>query len=390
MVYDIARARGLSKAEVRERIDDAPYGPQQAIDAGLADEIVFRDELSDRMSAVLGADVQFAKFSDPDRERTTWSKAPYVAVVLIEGTIVDGESTHIPFLNIHNTGGDTIVETLRELRNDRACKGIVLRVNSPGGSALASDVIWREVQRTHDAHREDDRSPPIVVSMGDVAASGGYYVAMGAGHVFASPNTITGSIGVVSLHFDLSGLLRWLGINRDTITRGRNADIDLLWKPWTDDQRERLRRSMERTYDLFRKRVSEARGMDMERVHELARGHVYSGVDALELGLIDELGGLRQAIDRIEAQAGVPRYQRPLDVRVLPRRPGLLDIILDNVGPELTAGAQQKLESRRERGPLGRDLPRVLDAALARIPLSVLFLHDGRPATLMERQITLD
>jgi len=389
IVYDVARGRGLNLAQVRDLIDDAPYGAERAVELGLADEVVYRDELPDRMSAVLGADVTFAKFSDPSRERTTWSAAPYVAVVLVEGTIIDGESINIPFLNIHNTGGDTIVETLRELRSDRACQGIVLRVNSPGGSALASDVIWREVQRTHDAHAEDPRSPPIAVSMGDVAASGGYYVAMGTRQVFASPSTITGSIGVVSLHFDLSGLLDWLGINHDTLKRGRNADIDSLWKPWSDDQRGRLQLSMERTYDLFRKRVSDARDLSMDEVHELARGHVYSGTEAKNLKLVDELGGLARAIDWVEAEAGVRRFERPLEVRVLPKRPGLLDIIFDTVGPELTAGIKDNAKGRL-RGRNAKQLPRVLDAALARIPLSVLFLHDGRPATLMERQVTID
>lgn len=390
IVRDIAQARGLTLAEVRARIDDAPYGPQQAVDAGLADEIVYRDELTKRMSAELGADVEFASFSDPSRARTTWSDAPYVAVVLIEGTIIDGESIDIPFLNIHNTGGDTIVETLRRLRNDRACEGIVLRVNSPGGSALASDVIWREVQRTYDAHREDARSPAIVVSMGDVAASGGYYVAMGARHIFASPNTITGSIGVVALHFDVSGLMKMLGINRDTISRGRNADINLFWKAWTPDQRERLRSSMERTYDLFRERVAAGRSMDVDEVHALARGHVYSGRDAQAIDLVDEMGGLREAIDWIEAEMKIRKFQRPLEIRVLPKRPGLLDLIFDKVGPEITAGVRARTEARRNASRTKKKLPAVLDATLAKLPLSVLFLSDGRNALLMDHQISMD
>ena len=131
------------------------------------------------IAEAVGMNVEFMPPPRTDRARTTWSTAPYVATVLIEGTITDGESISSPLLGIHNTGAETITRTLRALREDKACRGIILRVNSPGGSALASDLIWREVDLTRQAHERDQRKPPIVVSMGDVAASGGYYVAAG-------------------------------------------------------------------------------------------------------------------------------------------------------------------------------------------------------------------
>jgi protease-4 len=228
--------------------------------------------------------------------------------VLIEGTIIDGDSRTIPFLGIQFTGGDTIVKQLRALRADPMCKGIILRVNSPGGSALASDVIWREVARTHEAFaRNPKKSPPIVVSMGDVAASGGYYVAMGARTIFASSMTLTGSIGVVSLHFDLSGLLAKLGISTTTFQRGKNADIASVYKPYTDDQRARMDASMRRVYDLFRGRVAEGRDMTIDEVDKLGRGHVYSGTDAHALKLVDQLGGCTRPSSPCAARPACPR-----------------------------------------------------------------------------------
>ena len=294
IVGDVARGRGLSRNEVRKAFDGAPYDPADAVEKKLVDDVVFRDQLLDRISEEVGADVDFAKFSDNSHEQPTWSTPPYIAVVLVEGTIIDGKSRFIPLLNLHFVGGDTIAETLQEVRADPLCRGIVLRVNSPGGSALASDVIWREVQRTAQAHTKDPKfEPPIVVSMGDVAASGGYYVAMGTRPVLADPMTITGSIGVISLHVDLSGLLAKLGIATATFKEGANADISQPWHAYTDDQRARVEKQIQSTYDLFRARVAEGRGLTSERVHELGRGHVYTGAHAKELGLVDSMGGVR-------------------------------------------------------------------------------------------------
>lgn len=388
IVYDIARSRGISKQAVRELIDDAPYGPDTAIAKGLVDEISHRDELTENMSEDVGAKVTFHTFSPTNHQDETWSKAPYVGVVLIEDAIVDGESRTIPFLNIHYAGGDTIAATLRKLRADRACKGIVLRVDSPGGSALASDIIWREVSRTQEAFDKDPKgSPPIVVSMGDVAASGGYYVAMGAKTVLADPMTITGSIGVISIHFDVSGLLEKLGISVSSIQHGKNANIQSIYKPFSDDQRDRLTASMQRTYDLFTSRVAEARGMDAKKVNELGRGHVYSGRDAKALGLVDGYGGLDDAIALLRRKAQVRGF-RNLEIRVVPKAFRLLDLILDTSGdPFAGAGPIRKAVARRAEAKKAASLqgvmPKALNAALARLPLSLLFVPQDEAQVLM-------
>src|SRR5690606_938457 len=151
VVHDIAQARGLSKSQVRQAVARSPLGPAQAVELGFADEVIHRDQLTKKMSDALGTDVSLREFGPTDPEHTTWSEAPYLAVVLVEGTIIDGKSRNIPLLDIVMTGGDEIAELLQALRKDPACEGILLRVDSGGGSAFASEVMWREVQRTHEA-----------------------------------------------------------------------------------------------------------------------------------------------------------------------------------------------------------------------------------------------
>ncbi|MCX4239955.1 S49 family peptidase [Paraliomyxa miuraensis] len=394
VVHDVAQARGLSLADVRHRFDEAPWGPHAAVDEGLADEVVFRDELLERISERIGAKVEFAEFYDTT-PRLHWAGDPYVAVVLVEDAIVDGKSRKIPLFGLGFAGGDTIAKTLHDLREDPDCRGVVLRVNSPGGSALASDVIWREVALTAQAHAQDPRfSAPIVVSMGDVAASGGYYVSAGAPVVLADPMTITGSIGVISLHFDVSGLLETLGISTFTLAEGKNATIGEPYSAYTEDQRARIEASIRRTYDLFRERVATARGMTPEKVDELGRGHVYSGTDAKALGLVDEMGGLYDAIALVRSEAGLPDW-RPLKLRVLPEQPSLLDLILGSSrGPRGRVGpvgrAVERKRSAREAASLRGALPLALDEALSRIPLSLLFLPQGQAQAIMPAVIELE
>ncbi len=388
ILKDIAQARGLAQNQVRGLIDESPHGPQQALANKLVDKIVHRDEVIESISSALGTRVRFNSFGETDPELPTWSTAPYTAVVLVEGTIIDGESRTIPFLNIQFAGADTLLKQLRTLRADPMCKGIVLRVNSPGGSALASDLIWREVARTQEAHEKTPRrSPPIVVSMGDVAASGGYYVAMGARQIFAQPTTITGSIGVVSLHFDVSGLLARLGISTSTFSRGKNADINSFYKPFSEDQRARMDASIRRVYDLFRRRVAEGRKLTIERVDELGRGHVYSGTDARDLRLIDEFGGLREAVAAVRSKAGVPPRQ-DLELRVFPRQRRLVDILLEQVLPQPgDNGLRARIDAQRDAK---QQLPLALSAALARLPLALLFLPPDEALALLPGMVEVE
>ncbi len=386
LIHDIAQARSLGQAGVQTLIDGAPLGPKQALSNGLIDEVIYRDEITASVSKAIGAKVDFHSFRDTSAATPTWSTRPYIAVVLVEGTISDGESRRIPFLGINFAGGDTIARDLRTLRSDPACVGVILRVNSPGGSALASDIIWREVERTHAAHKKDPRHyPPVVVSMSDVAASGGYYVAMGAPQVFAQPTTLTGSIGVVSLHFDVSGLLTKLGIDESTITRGKSADIGGIYRPMSADERALLMASMTRIYDLFRERVAAGRGLTVERVHELGRGHIYSGQDAVDLDLIDGFGGLHEAIAYIRKEGRMPPAQR-VELRIVPKKLRLLDIVLLALGKPAKGRRNSLARSREET----QALPLALSRALARMPLSLIFLPQETASLLMPAQLDFD
>jgi len=390
IVTDVAQARGLGKGDAAGLLDDSPHGPDQALRRKLVDKVVHRDEVIGAIGDAVGASVKFARFEDTSPEPQTWSVAPYIAVVVVEGTIIDGENRTIPLLNIQFTGGDTILQQLRTLRGDPMCKGIVLRVNSPGGSALASDLIWREVQRTHDAFlKNPKRSPPINVSMGDLAASGGYYVSMGAPTIFAQPTTLTGSIGVVSLHFDLSGLLAKLGISTHTFQRGKNGDIASLYKPYTDDQRARIDATMRRVYDLFRQRVADNRKMTLDQVDQLGRGHVYSGTDAKAARLVDLHGGLHEAVAELKTRAGIPA-KRDLELRVFPRPRRLVDLLLDQVMPDKGDRGLRARLTARQQAKQAADLPIAITSALARLPLSLLFLPPDHALTLLPGLVEIE
>jgi protease-4 len=389
VVHDIAQARGKTKSEVREVVRAAPLGPTQGQELGFVDGVIHRDELSKELSNELGVDVSMRAFGPTDPERETWSRAPYIAVVLVEGTIVDGKSRNIPLLNITMTGGEHIAEILQELRGDNACKGIVLRVDSGGGSAFGSELMWREVQRTHAAWQKDHKaSPPIVVSMSDVAASGGYYVAMGTDKIFAEPLTITGSIGVVTMHFDVSGLMQMLGVGIDEIEAGgEGVDLNSIWRPWSAEQRSKVEAGIDRIYELFLERVSAARGKTRDEVHAVARGRVWSGKRAKDIGLVDEFGGMHEALEELRKRSGVADF-RQLELRVLPKRLTLVQLILRGAGSLITEPVEQLVASKAEdeRGKL----PPVLDQALVSLPLSILFLPQDQAATIMPGEILIE
>jgi len=389
VVHDIAQGRGVSKAEVRGLTVDSPIGPEQARGSGWIDAVMHRDEIGETIGEHLGAEVSIREFTPVSPEVKTWGKAPYLAAVLIEGSIIDGQSRQIPLLGINMTGGDTIVETLQQLRADPACKGIVLRVDSGGGSAFASELMWREVQRTHEAWKKDPKgSPAIVVSMSDVAASGGYYVPVGTDYIFAEPLTVTGSIGVVFMHFDLSGLMDMLGVGIDRIERGGpGVDMNSIFQPWSPAQVEKIQAGIDRTYDLFLGRVSAGRGLSKDEVDAIGRGHIWSGKAGKDLGLIDEFGGLREALALVEARGGY-RGKATLQLRVLPVKPSLLQLLLRGTGSLISAPLSKAVGTREAAAKA--KLPLVFDAAVAKLPLSILFLPQDQANVVMPGEFEVE
>ncbi|MVN88132.1 signal peptide peptidase SppA [Deinococcus sp. HMF7620] len=291
---DLARARGVSPEQAAAWLDADLTSAQGALDAGLITKVAYEDELIGPASRPFGAVVNWLM---PDKQS---SKKGRVAVVPLVGAIITGKSrinpVPLPLLGGPMAGSDTVVAALKRAKEDKTTQAIVLYVNSGGGSALASDLIWREVQQSE---------KPVVVVMGEYAASGGYYVAAHAKTIVASPYTLTGSIGVVSGKPILEEFNRRHGLNPERVGRDRA----LMFSParrYSDEEREHVEKGILEVYDRFISRVAQGRGLTKERVNELGRGRIWSGQDALDYGLVDELGDLRTGLARARELAGLP------------------------------------------------------------------------------------
>lgn len=346
MIEMIALERPITEAKVRESIDMALLTATQAKEAGLIDRIAYADEVRSHLAATSDADrlvyVQnYGKknvdtdFSGPTGifklmqaltggssagNRSTGKK---IAVVYAVGPIMTGESQEDLFGG-SSLGSTTIVEALREAANDQAVAAIVLRVDSPGGSAVASDLIWRQIQQIE---------KPVVASMGDIAASGGYYISMGCDKIYAEPSTITGSIGVVSGKFAIRGLYNRLGLTTDLITRGQNSGIFSGMSKWNDSERAAMMRMMEDTYEQFTSKAASGRNMPVEELKKLAGGRVYSGRQAKANGLVDELGTLREAIVEAKLLAGIDADEK-VRIETLPEPTEFFETLFGGGGKE--------------------------------------------------------
>ncbi len=299
---DVAAARSLPRERVAALVDRGLFTAAEAKADGLVDELVWPDELDAWASRLTGRPVKVRGgwTPSPARQAQRWGEPPAIAVVRLEGTIAGGATRPEPLGDGMLAGAAGAAEALRRAAKDDRVKAIVLRVESPGGDAQASDLVWRAVVQAR-------RKKPVVVSMGDVAASGGYLAAVGADLIVAEPATITGSIGVFAVKPDLSGLLEKLSLHRDAQRRGEVAEVFSLTKPWTPAERAAVERMIDAAYQLFVDRVAEGRKLPRERVLELAGGRVWTGEQALERRLVDRLGGLPEAVAAARERAGLPR-----------------------------------------------------------------------------------
>ncbi len=316
----VAESRGLETTALDALADRAPLLRDDAVAGGLIDRIGFRDEAYRRIAELSGAEAMTAADADPDSDQAPprlflsryaqtrkqgptlpgRSQKPTIAVVTVAGPIVSGRGGPQAFpLSRSSAGADTIAAGLREAAADDDVKAVVVRVESPGGSVNGSETIWREVCRIRTAGK------PVVASMGAVAASGGYYVSMSADAIVASPGTITGSIGVVTGKLVTRELKERLGVGSDSVRTNANADAWSGNSPFTPEQHALVEAEADLFYDDFVNRVAQARGLTVEQVEEVARGRVWTGADALERGLVDELGGLRTAVRRAKVLAGL-------------------------------------------------------------------------------------
>lgn len=327
----VAEGRGMKLEEVERAIEKGPYTSQEALAAKLVDRLAYADEARDLIKQKnRGSDnrLNLAEYL----RRTERGGGAKLAVIYATGTILPGRSGSSPFEGAV-MGSETIAEQFRRAREDASIKAVILRVDSPGGVSFSSAIIRHEVVVTK-------RVKPVVVSMSDLAASGGYAIAMSANKIVAEPGTITGSIGVYGGKYNLLGLYQKLGLSKDYIPTTENSTIDYPFQNFTPAQRESILKYMRDIYGSFIQGVAEGRHMKVEAVDKIGQGRVWSGERARQLGLVDELGGLDTAITAAKTLAKIPLSER-VSLVYLPPPKSLLEKMRDLLGDMsvLTRGA---------------------------------------------------
>jgi protease-4 len=310
VVENISKARGIAPEKVNELADNlVGYVASGALENKLVDGLIYRDALIDTLKILsrlttddkinLVSMSRYSKVPDPKKMVSAKNK---IAVIYASGTIVMGKG------NENNIGGNAFGDLIRKERKDSTVKAIVLRVNSPGGNAIASDIMWKELELA-------SKVKPVVVSMGNYAASGGYYISAPGTKIFASPNTITGSIGVFGLVPNAGKLMNQkLGISTETINTNKNSDFPSVYRPMTIYEKEVMQLSIEKVYSDFISKVSSGRKMSVAAVDSIGQGRVWSGTDAMKIGLVDETGGLKASVEEAARLAGIDTYS----IRELP------------------------------------------------------------------------
>jgi len=322
LVDHIAEARHKTPAEVRATIDQGPFTATQALKAGLVDQLGFEDQawadLKSRLHSGEPKKVALSQYIQVPPEDAGLAGKRKIALVVAEGEIVRGEPGNDGLGEgaVTSFGFDKV---LRGVANDSAIKGVVVRIESPGGEVTASDEIWREMNLL-------SKKKPVVISMSDVAASGGYYMAMTGDPIVAYPQTETGSIGVVFGKPNLHGLYDKLGLSKDSVERGRHADIDSDYTPLSPEEREVLRAGIDESYRDFLDKVATARRRKVEEIEPVAQGRVWLGSQARDRGLVDELGGLDTAIGLVKKKAGIPAGEN-VSVLLYPPRQTFFELL---------------------------------------------------------------
>jgi protease-4 len=332
LVGDIAKSRGITPSAVQATVDAEGLIRPEAAKAGkLVDRIAYRDELLDELKAKTGRrdskesfkQIALASYARAAGERPTsalsgltMGRSGRIALVYAEGSIVDGDGEP------GEIGGDKFSRELRSLRQDDTIKAIVLRVNSPGGSASASEVIQRELRLAR-------KVKPVIVSMGSYAASGGYWISTYGDRIFAEPTTITGSIGVFGIQFDVKKLANDFGVTFDSVTTGKFAGSLTITRPKTDEELAVLQRMVDWIYEQFTAKVADSRHLKLDFVKEIAQGRVWSGTEAQKLGLVDEIGGLDAAVKYAAEKAGLGTNYRVVEY---PRKKELAEVISEYLG----------------------------------------------------------
>ena len=363
LVDGIAAGRTMTASAVEALIDRGPFLSEEAVRHGLVDGLAYEDELTDRLAL---ADSELKRLSYADYRRVNprslgLNRGPQIGLVYAVGTITFGGSgTDVTGSEV--LGSETLVRAIRDARTDDSIQAIIVRIDSPGGAAIASDIIWRELTLARD-------DKPIIASMSDVAASGGYYIAMPAHAIVAQSATLTGSIGVVGGKFALGGTFEKIGLDIETVADGQVADINSPVAPYSDDARARLQQQIDAIYETFLDKAAQGRSMTRDAVHAVAQGRVWTGRQAKDLGLVDELGGLARAVTVAKERAGIGA-----DVEVTlvpyPRPRSLFEVVNSSLTVRSVAGGRAWLTSP-------------IDHLLAAVTTPMRLFRPGEPLALM-------
>ena len=332
LVKGIAEGRKKSADSIRTLVDGGPFLAEQAVNAGLVDKLAYEDQLDD-LGAMTKSTIEGEDYMR-GRRRPVGARAPRIAVIYMSGVIASGKGGFDP-LNGEVLGSMALIKAIRAARADNSLRAIVLRIDSPGGSSAASDALWRELVVT----RDQKPSRPLIASMSDLAASGGYYLAMAAPIIVAQPATLTGSIGNFGGKFVTGGTYQKLGINIDSIAIGKNAELESPVRRFTDSERAKIREELRVFYDQWIQKIASTRKMPAARVEQLARGRVWTGAQARENGLVDALGGLDRAVAMAKEKAGIAA-DADVELVTYPPRKTLFELI----GEQLTGAGNSELE----------------------------------------------
>ncbi|HEY8549543.1 MAG TPA: signal peptide peptidase SppA [Vicinamibacterales bacterium] len=360
LVDTIAEARKKSAEELRALIDQGPFLPEEALRTGLVDELAYRDEVEEQAGIEDLEPTDIVDYARAIERGFRLRRGTRMALIYAVGTIAPGESPAGDF-----AGSESLVKYIEEARDDESIKAIVLRVDSPGGSSIASDVIWRALMLARE-------QKPLIVSMGDLAASGGYYIAMAGDVIVAQPGTLTGSIGIFSGKMVTEGTLQKIGANVEGVSAGRFADMNSPTRRYSPEERSKIEEQMQAFYDQFVEKVAEARKSTPEKIDAIAQGRVWTGRQAKELGLVDELGGLERAIQIAKERAKIPVGDE-VQLVIYPPKPSILQALSHPFG---------QAEEVRTRAALSL-IPAAERRILQQLGASLRLLRQGEPLALM-------
>ncbi len=371
LISDVAFTRKLKEDSLRKLVSNGPFTAKQAIGTGLIDELEYRDQLYDRIRQRIGRKCSFLYLSKYIRSiRPERNRKNTIALIYGEGAIAQGQSRNSPMCGNTVMGSQTVATAFRAAVRDKSVGAIVFRINSPGGSHIASDVIWRETVQARKAGK------PVIVTMGAVAGSGGYYVAMSANKIIAEPSTITGSIGVVGGKFASKGFFNKLGITFGHVATDSNATMWSSTMEYSKGQWALINGWLDTIYNDFVSKVAAGRNLPLQKVEDLAKGRIYTGAEALKLGLVDTLGGFTEAFLSAKSLMGIPVDQR-VAIKIFPKERSFLQRFFSK-GPK----SSEDIEAETF---IGNEI--VLNSALSMfLPIFRRFLNE-KGNLMMERVI---